>query len=267
MNDDFIYKALPKVPKEFMQALYAKISTGAPGALWRERFALLGGLRWSQAAIIILGVLLLIAWSQIRFWIRYVPVGELWLVEFNQSTQRAQGDQPAVPFVPTPLPTPRIFDPTLMSTAEMEEFLQEFGRLVLYFPSWIPEGFQAVEPPREMISWEDTIGIWSNNAQEKIRLFYAARAGSMRPYAPSGMWKEIRVNGEPAILIYGRLALMKPGEKTRKWDETLGLQLHWGIGKYVYALETYGRYVSEQDLIRMAESAQEFLPWQLTPTP
>lgn len=89
----------------------------------------------------------------------------------------------------------------------------------------------------------------------------------MYPYAPSDMWKEVDVKGQPGVLIYGRLALMKPGEKTRKWDEKLGLQLYRVIGKYVYVLETFGPYVSEQDLIRMAESMEELPPPWLTPTP
>jgi hypothetical protein len=91
----------------------------------------------------------------------------------------------------------------------------------------------------------------------------------MRPYAPQGMWEEVKVNDQPAILIHGRLPTTSAEnpQAQRKWDETLGLQLHWSIGECIYALETYGPYVSEQDLIRMAESAQAHRPWQLTPTP
>jgi hypothetical protein len=53
--------------------------------------------------------------------------------------------------------------------------------------------------------------------------------------------------------------------RKRKWDETLGLQLYWNMKDYVYILETFGPYLSEEDLIRMAESAKE-PPW-MTPTP
>jgi hypothetical protein len=83
------------------------------------------------------------------------------------------------------------------------------------------------------------------------------------------MWEEVRVNGQPAILIHGRLATTSAEnpQTPRKWDETLGLQLYWDTGKYIHVLETYGAYVSEQDLIQMAESAQEYSPWQLIPTP
>jgi hypothetical protein len=261
MNDDFIYRALPEVPKEFAESLYAKISTVTPALAQRGIFPGLKGLRRTQVALIALAVLLLVAWSQLRFWVRYVPVGDLWLVEFNRSTQLAPGEQPAIPFVPSPLPTPRFYDPTQMSTAEFEEFMQELAQdYVIYIPSWIPEGFHDLENLHEMMFWDSTIWIWSNDVGEKIRLFSVGKAGGMRPYAPKGMWEEVRVNGQPAILIHGRLATTSAEnpQTPRKWDETLGLQLYWDTGKYIHVLETYGAYVSEKDLIRMAESAERF---------
>ena len=84
----------------------------------------------------------------------------------------------------------------------------------------------------------------------------------MRPYAPVGMYEEVQVNGLPAILIHGRFTLPSSENPNaqRKWDETLGLQLHWMLGKFVYTLETFGAYVSESDLIRMAESMKKTYP-------
>jgi len=269
MNDDFIYRALPKARKEFAESLYAKISTRTPGISRVGMDSRIRSRRRLQAAVILLSLLLLVAWSQIKLLIRYVPIGDLWLVEFNQTTQTIPDDQSVALFVPTPLPTPRFFDPTLMSTAEIEEFIQEVGVFALYYPSWIPEGFQAITPPREMTSWESTIGMWSNNAKEEIRLFIAPIAGGMRPYALPGMWKEVSVNGEPAVLIYGRFAptSYENPRAQREWDDTLGLQLHWVMEKNVYTLETFSSYVSEQDLIRMAESMEVLPPPWVTVTP
>src|SRR5215211_3096956 len=96
-NDDFIYRALPEVPKEFAESLYANLSRDMPSRSRRGVYPWLKGHRRSQVALIALGVLLLIAWSQLRLLIRYVPVGDLWLVELNRSTQLAPGDQPAMP--------------------------------------------------------------------------------------------------------------------------------------------------------------------------
>lgn len=247
MNDDFIYGALPEVPKEFAQSLYKNISSDMPSQSKRGVYARLKGTRRTQVALIALGVLLLVAWSQLQLWIRYVPIGDLWLVKFGRSTQLAPGDQPAIPFVPTPMPTRDWNNPS-----ELLRFI--------YLPSWIPEGFR--------IDHSGEIG-WVNDAGEKIRLYFVARAEGMRPYAPQGMWEEVSVDGQPAILIRGRFTTTSSQnpQAQRKWDETLGLQLHWAIEKYIYTLETYGPYLSEQDLIRMAESAEGIPIIYPTPPP
>jgi hypothetical protein len=248
MNDDFIGKSLPKLRKEFAESLYAKISKDTSNVSKAVMYQKLRRRRWLQATAIVLGVLILIAWSQLKFLVRYVPIGNLWLVEYNQTTQYSSDNLAAVPFVPTPLP-PQIFDMTSMPSPEP-------GDLIIYYPSWVPEGYQPIARPNENIS--TTLVFWSNDAQQKIRLFVE----TMHPYAPAGTWKEVRVQGKPAILIYGRLALTSPDNPTatRKWDNTLGLQLHWIIGEQVYGLETFGSYLSEEDLIRMAESMEEELP-------
>ena len=270
MNDDFIYRALPEVSKEFAESLYANISSDVPSRSQGRIYPRLAGLRWSQVALIALTVLLLIAWSQLKLWIRYVPVGNLWLVEKNRSTQLTPGDRHAIPFVPTPLPTPQFYDPAQMSTAEFEEFMQQVvSEYVIYVPSWIPEGFHDLENLHEMMFWDSTIWVWSNDGGEKIRLFSVGKAGGMRPYAPKGMWEEVSVNGQSAILIHGRFTTTSSEnpQAPRKWDEKLGLQLYWSTGKYIHVLETYGPYVREQDLIRMAESAQRFPVFYPMPTP
>lgn len=255
MNDDFIYKALPKVRKDFAQSLYARISSQSPIITQARISPRIKSLRWSQAAMIVLGLLLLIAWSQIRLWIRYVPIGDLWLVEFSL-TQPASDIQ-TLESVPTPgqLPTAIIND----GTQSIMVFIVKFDYLA---PDWIPTGFSATKIPGPGYSYEDSIGMWSNDAQETIRLFVVPQAGGARPYAPPGMYKEVRVNGQPAILIYGRLAPNSPEnpQAQRKWDKTLGLQLSWSVDDSIYTLETLGSYITEADLLRMAESMKKIPP-------
>lgn len=256
MNDDFIYRALPKVRKDFAESLYAKISTQAPVAR-RQKWSLrLRNLRWSQVTMVILALLLLVAWSQIRLWIRYVPIGDLWLVEFSL-TQPASNIQ-ALETIPTPaqLPTMFINDGTetiLVYTLPMFYYLS---------PDWLPEGFSATQIPGPGYSYEESIGMWSNEAGETIRLFVVPETGGARPYAPPGMYTEVQINAQPAILVYGRLApnsAEKP-QAQRKWDKALGLQLTWRIKDSIYTLETLGAYVTEQDLLRMAESMKVVPP-------
>lgn len=257
MNDDFIYKALPEVRKEFAESLYTRISAQSPVATRQKSFLTLRKLRWSQAAMMILGLLLVVAASQIRLWIRYVPIGDLWLVEFSL-TQPITDIQTAEA-VPTPgrIPTEIIYDGT---ESNLVYVLPMFPYLS---PDWLPEGFSATEIPGPGYSYEESIGMWSNEAEETIRLFMVPQTGGARPYAPPGMYREVQVNGQPAILIYGRLApnSAENPQALRQWDETLGLQLTWSLNdNVIYTLETLGQYVTEQDLIRMAESMKIVSP-------
>jgi len=257
MNDDFIYKALPKIPMDFAESLYARISTNPVKVSQRGVHPKRITRRWIQIAMIILGLLLLVAWSQIRLLVRYVPIGDLWLVESARTTQNAPGDGFVTPVIPTPGQLP-----TVISDGIVVELL----KINKLSPDWTPEGFSALEVPEDWIAYEKNIGMWSNDAQEKIQLFAVPISGGMHPYAPAGMYEEVRVNGEPAILIHGRLALTDPKNPTarRKWDESLGFQLSWTIEEAVYTLETFGPYLSKSDLIRMAES-MKVVPWSQVP--
>ena len=252
MNDDFIYKALPKVRKDFAQSLYARISTATHADVQSGTYRLRRLPRRLQVAMILLGVLILVAWSQMRLWIRYVPIGDLWLVEFShpQPGIEMQTVQP----IPTPgsLPT-EIIDNQIVMLLPDPEYLS---------PDWIPDGFSPTTIPSSGYAYEDSMGMWNNDNQETIRLFVVPKTGGARPYAPPGMYEEVDINGQPAILIFGRLApnsSEKP-QAPRQWDETLGLQLSWSSEEAIYTLEKLGPYVSADDLIRMAESMKVVKP-------
>ena len=250
MNDDFIYKALPMVRKAFAESLYARISGQPPIVTPQKSSPRLRNLRWSQAVMIALALLLLVAWSQIRLWIRYVPIGDLWLVEFSltQPANNVQTNE-AIPS-PGQLPTAIINDGT-------DSILVYIYPITVYLsPDWIPAGFSETEVPGPGYAYEESVGMWSDDAGETIRLFMVPQEGGARPYAPPGMYKEVQINEQPAIMVYGRLApnSAENPQAQRKWDKTLGLQLTWKVKGSIYTLETLGEYVTEQDLIRMAES-------------
>lgn len=260
MNDDFIYKALPSVQKDFAESLYARIST-QPVVTRQQWFPRIGRLRWSQAAMIAFALLLLVAWSQIRLWIRYVPIGNLWLVEF--SLTQPVTDIQTVETIPTS------GQPPTFGTDSDSTLAYEYPIFVYLSPDWIPEGFSATEIPGPGYAYEESVGMWSNEAGETIRLFGVPVEGGARPYAPPGMYKEVQINGQPAILVYGRLApnSAENPQEPRRWDKALGLQLTWKVKGSIYTLETLGQYVKEQDLIRMAESMKILPAESETTTP
>lgn len=259
MNDDFIYEALPEVRKDFSQSLYAKISTesGRDSRPWI--YAMRRIPRRLQVTLIILGLLVLVAWSQMHLWIRYVPIGSFWLIEFSLSDPAP--DIQTVQPIPTlnQLPTEIIDDQIIM-------LLPAFHYLA---PEWIPAGFSPTQVPGPGYSYEDSIGMWSNDSEETIRFFVVPKTGGARPYAPPGMYEEVDINGQSAVLIFGRLApnSTENPQAPRQWDETLGLQLSWSLEDSIYTLETLGPYVSADELIRMAESMKRVPGPGETPTP
>jgi hypothetical protein len=255
MNDDFIYKALPDVREDFAESLYARLASQSATAAQSRNSQKIRNLRWVYAGMLVLS-LLLVAWSQIRLWIRYVPIGDLWIVEFG-STQPANDTQ-TIETIPTPGKPPT----ALMSDGTESILVYILPGATYLSPDWLPEGFSATKIPGAGYAWEESIGMWSNPAGETIRLFVVPKTGGARPYAPPGMYEEVHLNGQPAILVFGRLAPNPPEnpQARRKWDRTLGLQLTWSLGDSIYTLETLGSYVTEADLIRMAESLRTTSP-------
>lgn len=213
----------------------------------------------------ILAVLVLVAWSQISFWIRYVPIGDLWLIEFSNSTQQIPNDQ----LMPSVVPTSPQLPTAIIEINGTKEVIVQMWYHADLSPDWIPDGFSATRIPGPGYSYEDSIGMWSNDKHETIRLFVVPKSGGARPYAPPGMYKEVHVNGQPAIMVFGRLApnSAENPQAQRQWDETLGLQLAWSVRYSIYFLETLGPYVSEGDLIRMAESMKQVPAPEETPAP
>ena len=251
MRDDFIYDILPEVREAFARSLYERISAPrSPTLPFRSyrRLIPISRARLATVLALLAGIVVLVAWSQAVLGIRYVSIGELLLVEISKLGGLAQAGHP-----PPAIPTPGQLPTGVGWATGMEEW--EFSFLS---PEWIPGGFSPVPLPAQMIAYEETIGMWADDASETIRLFAVPKAGGMHPYAPPETFEQLTVKGTPAILIRGhyRTTSTEDPHGSRPWDETLGLQLYWAEGNSVYALETFGSYVTPADLVRMADSMQ-----------
>ena len=243
MNEEFINRVLPPVPPSFAAALYKRLDANDARTGRKESLLHLTTRQRWQATAIALALILTAAWTQIVLRARYVQIGDLFLVEISRLKELVNSVG-APPLVPTPGQLP----------------INEYGWTVWEFspgnPTWIPDGFSSIDIPSEMTAYEQTVGLWSNKAHQRIRLYIVPQAEGMHPFAPPGEYEEVAVSGNSAILIHGRYAPTTAAnpQSERSWSEDLGLQLSWPDDGSMYTLETFGPYLASADLIRMAES-------------
>jgi hypothetical protein len=164
-----------------------------------------------------------------------------------------------------------------MDCVTVEE-AREILRFDFRVPAWAPEGFRfedkicGIDRTSDfaILDWpgadEYTIQLmlqnlkWFNMATQE---YIVGEPTVWGPVAP-GSYKEVQVNGKPAILVRGDWDYLQrgfipleetPQEFVSRWDRDAGLQLYWPDGDVMYHLYTW-QDVSAEDLIRMAESAQ-----------
>lgn len=152
--------------------------------------------------------------------------------------------------------------PALVLNGEMVS-LEQARKMVPYvleLPSWVPEGFAfekdvRVIPRGDLTSkslgtWSVPVAlVWRNGQGHAIVLSEQLSRGWGTIQIGPNSAEEIKINGQPAVLIHG----MWDG-RTKEWSHTSMLQLTWrreGVG---YRLSSSDRWVSVNDLIRIAES-------------
>jgi len=253
MRDEFLYEAAPAMREGFGEALYEKLSrrrrssSQVPSWLGFNRKTTIYALSAVLVAVIA------VACARELFKQRYVQVGDIWVLEVApQTIQRIDFfDRPvnALSLPPTPIPV-----------AEAIESLPYEFRL----PEWVPQGYSLVEQevtPPIAPDWIINLN-WAKERGEVIFLWIHKGGAEIR--VPPDMWKETRVNGATAVLIRGRFPFpffpdptpgaTGPVEREVQWNEGAGLTLVWKQGEFHFELMTFGDYVTEEDLIRMAES-------------
>lgn len=259
MNDEFLYQARPALRDGFAEELYARISADKNIITRLRRSVKLNprrALRFGTAVVI--GLVILIACAQQLLEPRNVQVGTMWVQEGDDTVpvvtwsnySNAQ-DEPVLSGSP----------PTPISIDEAIELLPYKMKI----PEWIPEGYslsQDVVGAPLSPSWLFYL-MWSNDQNEQIDLLvHHGQGGEIR--VPRGMWEEVSLNGLPAVLVRGDFPwrqLPPPdspewdkGYVEQTWDKNAGLKLIWNQGGARYWIQTFGDYLNEYDIIRMAES-------------
>lgn len=266
MNDEFLthFREAPRA--EFVDALYERISRQSqPRFDWK----MVNKLTFRNAGVMFVLLFLVVACAYyVVTQTPYRKVGGIWLTV--QKTQKVE-------YIPAP---EVIEDPDAAFQTDECPSLEE-AREILRFdflvPTWAPEGFVfngtvcGVDPISDFASlaWkgrEETayIGMTIQNLRWYDRVANTYRIGPAavwEPVAP-GSYKEVQVNGQPAVLVRGDWEypavvskLPSAGELEAKWDKKLGLRLYWVDGEQLYYLYTRAD-ISAEDLIKMAESAQ-----------
>ncbi len=267
MNDEFLTRFYETPRTEFAKALYQRIDRQpqpyVAGILTRKLTL--------RNSLLILALLFLIAACVYAVTdTGWHKVGSIWV-----NVERTYKVELDGPFTRTEQPGVQPARPECLMVEDAKKIL----RFEIRVPTWAPEGFTFVNKicginqlsDFAFVYWEGTekdagIQIMASN----LRMFN----GAMQKYeveqpflwqpVPPGSYKEVRVHGQPAVLVRGDWDVAAPPsevpagqtvELNGKWDKKMALQLHWVDGETMYSL--YARVnVSIKDLIKMAESAQ-----------
>lgn len=260
MNDEFMTQFYEAPRTEFVEALYQRISRQP-----QSYFARMMGQRLTlrNAAIVFVLVFLVAACVYAVTDRGWRKVGGIWVdvegtLELPPQSSEEQTIQPV--------------EPECLTVEEAKKIL----RYEIHVPAWAPEGFTFENKVCGIDELSDYAGLswtgignpgigltlsnlrWFNMATQKYEV---GPSYLLSPVAP-GSYKEVQVNGHPAVLVRGDwdiFAALPKRNATRevkvKWDKKLGFQLHWVEGETMYSL--YAREdVSVEDLIRMAESTR-----------
>lgn len=269
MSDGFLYRAGPVVRAEFVETLYERLSRSEKNRL--RVLSWIGfnrmTLKYSLALVLLMAIA--VACAREVFKPRYVQVGDLWVLEVAQKKVRKitfptislESAEPVLSLPPEPIP--------IVKALEMLPYHLEP-------PSWLPDGYSLIDnevrPPLHP-DWSLTLS-WGNKEGDRFA-FWSSKEFGGEIQAATGTWEETSVLGRSAVLIRGRflgfpdesqigkpmeLLIPTPGgpettiEIEFRWDDKAGLRLIWSQGGGRFQLQTYGEYLSEADLIRVAES-------------
>lgn len=271
MNDEFMIQFLEKPRPEFAEALYERISQQP-----QSYFARLMGQRLTLRNAAIVFALLFLAAACVyavtdRGWRKvggiWVDVERTYTFDFGTPSQTSEGQNV------------QSVEPKCLTVEEAKKIL----RFEIHVPTWAPEGFTFENKICGIDELSDFAGLYWKGPEKdsgiqimasNLRWFdvsmqkYKVGPPSLGlPVAP-GSYKEVQVNGQPAVLVRGdwdgsRMVSVAPPDPKldtnqqvdAKWNKNLALQLFWVEGETMYSLYTPAK-VSVEDLIRMAESAQ-----------
>jgi len=267
MNDEFLYEPAPSPSEEFAISLYERLSESGHASAAFPPWLGANRRTMAYAFSVIMVAVIAVACARELFRQRYVQVGEMWVLEVGPS----YSFEIVIPAVKQLEPHEVLSRPPQpISVIEAVEMMP----YPVGLPTWIPDGYSLLESevyPPLYPDWRIALN-WSNGGGDRLAL-WALAGPSVEIRAPAGTWEEVRVNGRAAVLVRGRFPgrpdmsgvwepwlLPSPGPEAIRWkiedewDEEAGLGLTWRVEGATLHLQTYGVYLSFEDLIRVAET-------------
>jgi hypothetical protein len=260
MNDDFLNQFRQSPRPAFANELYERISQPQPGMAdgMAEKLTL------RNALMALAALVLVVACVRAATAPRWVEVGIIW-VEVKPYT------------LITEYPRFEPVNPAQYTLPEytLADVTETFGGAVK-IPTWLPEGYEC-DAVSLLGNWETEkwafIGWRGTSVSGYIQLianstrwwntqkYVVGPTYTYQPVAP-GSYREVQVNGQPAVLVRGDWDWVHWSEADFlqqdlpikvSWDKKASIQLYWLDGEWLYRLIA-SPDISSKDLIRIAES-------------
>ena len=262
MNDEFLKQFYETPRAGFAKALYERISHDPPQRIAQPVINQLTFRNVVVAFSLLFFIAACVYAIAERGWRR---VGNFWI-----NVERTQ----KVSIPPMPDIEELEAEPQSYGCVPLDE-AKEALPFDLHVPTWAPDGF-IFDGRVCGVNWiGDSASLYWQSEQEQFSIqLLAAKLTSYNWHTQDyktndpivgtvgpGSYKEVEVQGQPAILVRGEWDWMKviPTDQEiefdSKWDSELAIRLYWLDGDILYYLYTRAD-VSAEDLIKMAESAQ-----------
>jgi hypothetical protein len=269
MNDDFLTQYYQEPSKGFTLELYDRISKEKPSLL-------AGRLPFRNATLALVTIILIAACISKAAASRWNKIGDVWVpvqtgftqdsylwftfhpqevrsqsqIQESASLPTVEKDWDCIIAIPTWAPGKFTTDGAITLYAMGTGARQTNGRMTWLDPSDNQKSIDLILLP--LNAWVN----WNGNYQKQK--VFAPYTSSALP----GSFQEVKLNGQPAVLIQGDWIPVNPEIPVNpfsldvKWDSHAALSLYWTKNDVEYLLYTTSSAITSKDLIKMAESAQ-----------
>lgn len=249
MKDDFLYKNRPPLRKAFSDNLYQQLVNQNPLQIttYQEEIARSVLIRkyasWKLIPVVLLAITIITftlsgnARASAIAWIKSIAG---FIIEEQSVSPLTDVDWTAGTVYPIP---------TLSMSIILKNPPFQFE-----LPTWLPEGYEP-NPIVAMANSKSWVALhWENPQRPDIELLVEKGTDDLILRIGENSSEEIKINGQPALLIRGNWNL-------EKWDPYGGLTIGWVKDELTYRLSVHSHLEGDinvlvSQLVKMAQSIQ-----------